>query len=43
LNQLSIEMDELAKEVAKEQNPSLAQGDPTLAASRAAIDSLLVN
>jgi hypothetical protein len=43
LNQLSIEMDELAKEVAKEQNPSLAQVDPTLAASRAAIDSLLVN
>jgi hypothetical protein len=43
LNQLSIEMDELAKEVAKEQRPILALGDPTLAESRAAINSLLVD
>jgi hypothetical protein len=42
LNKLSIEMDELAKEVAKEQRPSLSIGDPTLLESRAAIDSLLI-
>jgi hypothetical protein len=43
LNQLSLEMDELAKAVAKEQRPILASRDPTLAESRAAIDSLLVD
>jgi hypothetical protein len=43
LNQLSIEMDDLAKEVAKEQRPALAYGDLTLSESRAAIESLLVS
>jgi hypothetical protein len=42
LNRLSIEMDQLAKEVAKEQKPVLAIGDPSLSESRAAIDSLLI-
>ena len=42
LNQLSIEMDELAKEVAKEQMPALATRDLSLVESRAAIDSLLI-
>jgi hypothetical protein len=42
LNRLSIEMDELAKEVAKEQKPALAIGALSLSESRAAIESLLI-
>jgi len=42
LNQLSIEMDELAKEVAKEQKPALAIGDLSLSESRTTIESLLI-
>jgi hypothetical protein len=42
LNRLSIEMDELAKEVAKEQKPVLAIGALSLSESRAAIESLLI-
>jgi len=42
LNQLSIEMDELAKEVAKEQKPALAIGDLSVSESRTTIESLLI-
>jgi hypothetical protein len=35
-------MDELAKEVAKEQKPALAIRDISLSESRAAIESLLI-
>jgi hypothetical protein len=43
LNRLSIEMDELAKEVAKEQMPALSIRDLSLSESRAAIESLLIH
>jgi hypothetical protein len=42
LNQLSIEMDDLAKQVAKEQRPALSHGKLTLGESRSVIESLLV-
>ncbi len=42
LNQLSIEMDDLAKQVAKEQRPAFSHGELTLSESRSAIESLLV-
>ena len=42
LTSLSVEMDELMREVGKEQSPLLRSGTPTLDASRAAVSQLYI-
>jgi hypothetical protein len=42
LTSLSVEMDELMREVGKEQSPLLRSGSPTLDASRAAVSQLYI-